>query len=149
MFKLCSVYNFSFSTVEQIDWNTIKGDEERNKSLRLLKTVSQWLSGMWTRSYGCQPEAQLLLLPYLFAAESSDTDKELARECSLALCFISATVLRPSTIEVALKIIKEVAHQGSWKARIASLEFLQVRHPTPPTPLRNYTKGIFSLGVNV
>ncbi|XP_057375631.1 proteasome activator complex subunit 4-like [Daphnia carinata] len=109
-----------------IDWNTIKGDEERNKSLRLLKTVSQWLSGMWTRSYGCQPEAQLLLLPYLFAAESSDTDKELARECSLALCFISATVMRPSTIEVALKIIKQVAHQGSWKARIASLEFLQV-----------------------
>lgn len=88
--------------------------------------MSQWLSGMWTRSYGCQPDAQLLLLPYLFAAESSDTDKELARECSLALCFISATVMRPTTIEVALKIIDEVAHHGSWKARIASLEFLQV-----------------------
>lgn len=110
----------------QIDWNTIKDDEERNKSLRLLKTVSQWLSGMWTRSYGCAPDAQLQLLPYLFAAESSDTDKELARECSLALCFISATVMRSSTIEVALKTVCEVAHQGSWKARIASLEFLQV-----------------------
>lgn len=85
---------------------------------------------MWTRSYGCQPEAQLLLLPYLFAAESSDTDKELARECSLALCFISATVMSPSTIEVALKTIDEVAHHGSWKARIASLEFLQVRLKT-------------------
>ena len=91
-----------------------------------MKTVSQWLSGMWTRSYGCQPDAQLLLLPYLFAAESSDTDKELARECSLALCFISAAVMRPPTIEVALRIINEVAHHGSWKARIASLEFLQV-----------------------
>ena len=109
-----------------IDCNAIKDDEERNKSLRLLKTVSQWLSGMWTRSYGCQPDAQLQLLPYLFAAESSDTDKELARECSLALCFISATVMRPSTIEVALKTIKDVTHQGSWKAKIACLEFLQV-----------------------
>lgn len=105
--------------------NIGKDDDERNKSLRLLKTVSQWLSGMWTRSYGCQPDAQLQLLPYLFAAESSDTDKELARECSLALCFISAAVMRAPTIEVALKTIDNVAHQGTWKARIASLEFLQ------------------------
>lgn len=104
----------------------MKDDDERNKALRLLKTVSQWLSGMWTRSYGCQPDAQLLLLPYLFAAESSDTDKELARECSLALCFISATVMRTSSIEVALKTVGDVAHQGSWKAKIAALEFLQV-----------------------
>lgn len=40
-------------------------EEERNRSLRLLKTTSQWLAGMWSRTYGCQPDAQLLLLPYL------------------------------------------------------------------------------------
>jgi hypothetical protein len=38
--------------------------------------------------------------------------------------------MSPSTIEVALKTIDEVAHHGSWKARIASLEFLQVRLET-------------------
>ncbi len=100
--------------------------EERSCSLRLLKTVSQWLAGMWSRTYGCQPDVQLLFLPYLCTHESSDTDKELARECSLALCFIAQTVMRSSAIDIALNTIYQVAGNGTWKARIASLEFLQV-----------------------
>lgn len=104
-----------------------KGDEEeKNKALRLLKTISQWLAGMWSRTYGCQPDVQLLFLPYLCSHESSDTDKELARECSLALCLMAQTVMHPSAIQVALETLNSVAKNGTWKARIASLEFLQV-----------------------
>ena len=62
----------------------------------------------------------------VFSHESSDTDKELAKDCSLALCFIAQTVLRPSAIGVALKTVHQVAQSGTWKARIACLEFLQV-----------------------
>ena len=58
--------------------------------------------------------------------ESSDSDKELARECSLALSFMAKTVMRPSAIDTALKTIYQIAVNGTWKARIACLEFLQV-----------------------
>jgi len=104
----------------------VEDEEERNKALRLLKTISQWLAGMWSRTYGCQPDVQLLFLPYLCSHESSDTDKELARECSLALCFMAQTVMHPSAIVIALKTLSQIAENGTWKARIASLEFLQV-----------------------
>ena len=60
--------------------------------------------------------------------ESSDSDKELARECSLALSFMAKTVMRPSALETALKTVYKVAQNGTWKARIASLEFLQVQN---------------------
>ena len=120
-FKLLKISQVERDAAKELD------EEERNRSLRLLKTVSQWLAGMWSRTYGCQPDVQLLFLPYLCSHESSDTDKELARECSLALCFIAQTVLRPSAIDIALKTVHQVAQNGTWKARIASLEFLQVR----------------------
>jgi len=104
----------------------VEDEEEKNKALRLLKTISQWLAGMWSRTYGCQPDVQLLFLPYLCSHESSDTDKELARECSLALCLMAQTVMHPPAIQVALETLNGVAKSGTWKARIASLEFLQV-----------------------
>lgn len=101
-------------------------EEERSCALRLLKTVSQWLAGMWSRTYGCHHEAQLLFLPYLCSYESNDLDKELARECALALCFIAQTVMHDPAIAVALRTIHQVAQNGTWKAKISALEFLQV-----------------------
>lgn len=104
----------------------IEDEEERACALRLLKTVSQWLAGMWSRTYGCGQEQQLLLLPYLCSYESNDKDKELARECALALCFISQTVMHLPAVEVSLNIIHQIAQSGTWKAKISVLEFLQV-----------------------
>ena len=104
----------------------IEVEEDRACALRLLKTVSQWLAGMWSRTYGCHQEVQLVFLPYLCSYESNDLDKELARECALALCFISQAVMHESVINVALKTIHQVAQNGTWKAKISTLEFLQV-----------------------
>jgi len=102
-------------------------EEERSCALRLLKTVSQWLAGMWSRTYGCHHEVQLQFLPFLCTYESNDVDKELARECSLALCFIAQTVMHESPITVALETVYQVAQNGTWKAKISALEFLQVK----------------------
>ena len=46
-------------------------EDERNTALRLLKTISQWLAGMWSRTYGCQPDIQLLFIPYSFIFKKS------------------------------------------------------------------------------
>lgn len=104
----------------------VEDEGDKDKALRLLKTISRWLAGMWTRTYGCQPDAQLLFLPYLCSHESSDTDQELARECSATLCLMAQTVMHPTAIQIALETLNTVVKNGTWKARIASLEFLQV-----------------------
>ena len=94
--------------------------------MSLLKTVCQWLCGMWTRSYGCDLPAQLKLLPYLFGSESNDSDKELSQECTFALSLICTTVMEQEALLVAIQAVSDIAQEGGWRAKVAALEFLQV-----------------------
>ena len=64
-------------------------------------------------------------LPYLLGYEWFESDPQLARDCQTTLACLSRTQLTVTTIQDLSHSIRDSLEAGSWRTRLATLDFLQ------------------------
>ncbi|XP_071454240.1 proteasome activator complex subunit 4-like [Hetaerina americana] len=101
-------------------------DPEKEKAIRLLKTVCKWITGSSSRAvYGARSEFYSFF-PLICQMESYDVDEDLVSTCTVTLAHLSHSLVLPSLVPVALSSIRQVAQCSSWWARSTVLDYLQV-----------------------
>ena len=99
--------------------------DKRDSALRLLQTLSKWISSSTASSLGPVKLDTLSFLPLLLGYEWYDKDPQLARDCQTTLSCLSRTLQPPENIKTVTGIIKQTLSSQSWKTRLSSLDFLQ------------------------
>jgi len=100
--------------------------EARDSSLRLLQTLSKWISSSCVSHVGPVKGHVFQFLPLLLGFEWYDNDPQIARDCQTALSCLSRVLLPASTLPIMLKVVRQSASSAtSWRTRLSSLDFLQ------------------------
>lgn len=100
--------------------------EERQAGVRLLQTMCKLLAGVLLRNwYSVKPELYRFL-EMLALNESSELEPDLARNCNVSLACLASHMVPLAVLPTAVTAIEDISNSGSWKARGAILEFLQV-----------------------
>ncbi|XP_063231181.1 proteasome activator complex subunit 4-like isoform X2 [Bacillus rossius redtenbacheri] len=101
-------------------------EEEKDKAIRLLKTVCRWFNVSLTRAqYGAIP-AHYQLFALVCLMESYDKDEEVGKSCSVVLSHLSQAIMLPRYIPAALDSFHKTSKSVSWCARLTCLDFMQV-----------------------
>ena len=99
--------------------------DQRDSALRLLQTLSMWISSSTDSSLGPVKVETLSFLPFLLGYEWYDKDPQLARDCQTTLSCLSRSPQPPENIKTVTGIITQTLTSQSWKTRLSSLDFLQ------------------------
>jgi len=99
--------------------------EERDSALRLLQTLTKWVSSSIASNLGPVKPHILKLLPLMLGYEWYDSDPQIARDCQTSLSCLSRTLCNSSTLVLMIDVIKCTVKSNSWKTRVSTLDFLQ------------------------
>lgn len=99
--------------------------EQRESALRLLQTLSKWISSSAATSLGPVKGETLSFLPFLLGYEWYDKDPQIARDCQTTLSCLSRTLHPPVNIRIMIDILTQTLTSQSWKTRLSCLDFLQ------------------------
>lgn len=105
---------------------SIQKQAEYDKSVRLYKTICQWIVGIISRKSNGNEAVYFELLPFACRLESCEQDAELADTSKTFLAMLSQALTLPECMEYALIKIEEISFSKSWNARLAVVDFLQV-----------------------
>jgi proteasome activator subunit 4 len=108
----------------QEDSQTVPG-EERESALRLLQTLSKWVSSSIASNLGSVKPHMFKFLPLLLGYEWYDTDPQIARDCQTSLSCLSRTLCSSALLVPMMDVVKSSAKAVSWKTRVSTLDFLQ------------------------
>uniref|UniRef100_A0A336KJE2 CSON009560 protein n=1 Tax=Culicoides sonorensis TaxID=179676 RepID=A0A336KJE2_CULSO len=108
------------------DKSTVRVDTEYDVSVRLFKTVCQWLIGVINRCTNGNEIPYFSLLPMACRLEKSESDTELVYICTSLIAMISQALTLPTQIDAVLDKITEISLSSSWSARLAVVDLLQV-----------------------
>lgn len=95
-------------------------------SIRLFKTIAQWVTGILNRCTNGNETVFFDLLPVGCRLERCEQDTELAETCSAVLAMISQGLTLPKCMDHCLLKVEEVSYMTSWSARLAIIDILQV-----------------------
>lgn len=113
------------STVKLNDIKSIEiSEEEKERTIRLLKTICKWIVNMTCAWYGLPPELYQIF-PIIYQMENYETDEELQKSCTFALTVYAQAFTLPCNMPLALEAVKKMSKHASWWTRSACLEFLQ------------------------
>ncbi|PBC33887.1 Proteasome activator complex subunit [Apis cerana cerana] len=113
------------SIVELNDLKKIEiNEEERERAIRLLKTICKWIVNMNCAWYGLPPELYQIF-PIIYQMENCEIDEELRKSCTSALTVYAQAFTLPCNMPIALEAIEKMSKHISWWTRSACLEFLQ------------------------
>ena len=99
--------------------------DQRESALRLLQTLSKWISSSTATSLGPVKGETLRFLPFLLGYEWYDKDPQIARDCQTTLSCLSRTPQPPGNIRIMIEILTKTLASQSWKTRLSCLDFLQ------------------------
>ena len=99
--------------------------DQRESALRLLQTLSKWISSSTATSLGPVKGETLRFLPFLLGYEWYDKDPQIARDCQTTLSCLSRTPQPPGNIRIMIDILTKTLSSQSWKTRLSCLDFLQ------------------------
>lgn len=99
-------------------------EEEKERAIRLLKTICKWIVDMNRPWYGLPPELYQIF-PIIYQMENCETDEELKQSCTSALTIYAQAFTLPCNMPVALEAVEKMSKHVSWWTRSACLEFLQ------------------------
>jgi len=99
--------------------------EERDSALRLLQTLSKWISSSIASNLGPVKPHMFKFLPLLLGYEWYDSDPQIARDCQTSLSCLSRTLFNTSLLVPMMEVVKLTARAVSWKTRVSTLDFLQ------------------------
>jgi len=99
--------------------------EERDSALRLLQTLTKWVSSSIASNLGPVKPHILKLLPLMLGYEWYDSDPQIARDCQTSLSCLSRTLCNSTTLVLMIDVIKCTVKSISWKTRVSTLDFLQ------------------------
>jgi len=108
-----------------VEDNSAPDQEERDSALRLLQTLSKWVSSSIASNLGPVKQHMFKFLPLLLGYEWYDTDPQIARDCQTALSCLSRTLYNTNLLAPMLEVVKTTANASSWKTRVSTLDFLQ------------------------
>uniref|UniRef100_A0A1B6EFE2 Proteasome activator complex subunit 4 C-terminal domain-containing protein n=1 Tax=Clastoptera arizonana TaxID=38151 RepID=A0A1B6EFE2_9HEMI len=100
-------------------------DEDKQKAIRLLKTVTHWVTNTIMVNELTPPEF-FSLFPLICHMENYEADDELKRVCKMALATLAQSSAIPESMSSIISTILEVSHSKSWLAKESCLNFLQV-----------------------
>lgn len=113
------------SIVELNDLKKIEiNEEERERAIRLLKTICKWIVNMNCAWYGLPPELYQIF-PIIYQMENCEIDEELRKSCTSALTVYAQAFTLPCNMSIALEAIEKMSKHISWWTRSACLEFIQ------------------------
>ncbi|KAF5303620.1 hypothetical protein FQA39_LY09867 [Lamprigera yunnana] len=104
----------------------LNNNEEKNKIIRLFKTVSKYVSGSITRRNYAAVPSHYDLLPLTCVLQNNDGDEELTTICTNFLAVLAHSLILEDYISSALCAIEKVAVCPFWSARAAIAEFIPV-----------------------
>jgi len=99
--------------------------ETKDSALRLLQTLSKWISSSIASNLGPIKPHIFKLLPLLFGYEWYDSDPQIARDCQTTLSCISRTLCTSGLLPFLIEEVKSTSKAISWKTRVSTLDFLQ------------------------
>ncbi|OAD56880.1 Proteasome activator complex subunit 4 [Eufriesea mexicana] len=99
-------------------------NKEKERAIRLLKTICKWIVNMSCTWYGLPPELYQIF-PIIYQMETYETDEELQKSCTVALTVYAQTFTLPCNMSIVLEAVKKMSKNVSWWTRSACLEFLQ------------------------
>ncbi|XP_060826320.1 proteasome activator complex subunit 4-like isoform X1 [Bombus pascuorum] len=99
-------------------------EEEKERAIRLLKTICKWIVDMNRPWYGLPPELYQIF-PIIYQMENCETDEELKQSCTSALTIYAQAFTLPCNMPIALEAVEKMSKHVSWWTRSACLEFLQ------------------------
>ncbi|CAL7949711.1 unnamed protein product [Xylocopa violacea] len=99
-------------------------EEEKERAIRLLKTICRWVAHMNCVWYGL-PSELYQIFPIICEMENCETDEELRKSCTVALTVYAQMLTLPCNMPIALEAIEKMSVHVSWWTRSACLEFLQ------------------------
>lgn len=105
--------------------NTI-GRKYQIRHLILCCAVCHWITGIINRSTNGNRAEFFAILPLACRLERSEQDDELAESCSALMAMIAQALTLADVMPVALATITSVSESGSWSARVAILDVMQV-----------------------
>nr|XP_034177609.1 proteasome activator complex subunit 4-like [Osmia lignaria] len=99
-------------------------EEEKQSTIRLLKTVCNWITNMDFSRFYLPPEFYQIF-PIIYQLENCATDEELRKSCKFALAVYAQIFTLPRDIPIVLEAIEKMSKHTSWWTRSACLELLQ------------------------
>ncbi|CAB4067874.1 PSME4 [Lepeophtheirus salmonis] len=100
---------------------------ELQKGMRLLQTVSKFVTCIITRGLSEIRIDYFNLLPMLCVHQANSFELSLAQDCTDSLAALSQSILPSNIVPEWIQAMEEkTSTLSSWKARLALLEFLQV-----------------------
>ncbi|CAK9822685.1 Proteasome activator complex subunit 4 [Anthophora retusa] len=99
-------------------------EEEKERAIRLLKTVCIWIVKMKYSSNGLPPELYQIF-PIIYQLENCEVDEELRKSCTSALGIYAQALTMPCDMLTALEAVEKMSRHASWWTRFACLEFIQ------------------------
>jgi len=99
--------------------------EDRDSALRLLQTLSKWVSSSIASNLGPVKPHMFKFLPLMLGYEWYDSDPQIARDCQTSLSCLSRTLCNTALLLPMMKVVKSTANALSWKTRVSTLDFLQ------------------------
>ena len=101
-------------------------DEDWERGLRLLQTLARWVASQIASSLGPVRQHLLPLLPLLLQFEGWEQEPVVARDCQTALTCLSRVPHAHALLQPLLSTLAgSCLTATSWRARVASLDFLQ------------------------
>ncbi|XP_071746308.1 LOW QUALITY PROTEIN: proteasome activator complex subunit 4 [Lepeophtheirus salmonis] len=99
---------------------------ELQKGMRLLQTVSKFVTCIITRGLSEIRIDYFNLLPMLCVHQANSFELSLAQDCTDSLAALSQSILPSNIVPEWIQAMEKTSTLSSWKARLALLEFLQV-----------------------
>ena len=99
--------------------------EDRDSALRLLQTLSKWVSSSIASNLGPVKPHMFKFLPLMLGYEWYDSDPQIARDCQTSLSCLSRTLCNTTLLLPMMEVVKSTANALSWKTRVSTLDFLQ------------------------
>lgn len=113
------------SIVNLNDLKTIGiNEEEKERAIRLLKTICKWIVNMNCTWYGLPPELYQIF-PIIYQMANCETDEELKKSCTSALTVYAQAFTLPCNMSIAIEAVEKMSKHISWLTRFSCLEFLQ------------------------
>lgn len=104
----------------------INPDTEYAASIRLFKTIAQFLTGVINRCTNGNEKIYFEFLPIGVRLEKCEHDKELAEACSVVFALMAQALTQPACMDEAFKKIEELSYSPSWSVRLSIIDIMQV-----------------------
>lgn len=106
--------------------SVIHPETEYAASVRLFKTIAQFITGVINRCTNGNEAVYFELLSIGARLEKCEHDKELAEICTVVFALIGQALTQPACMDEAFKKIEELSYHVSWSVRLSIIDIMQV-----------------------